>query len=203
MDWQLDDHAGPSALLNRSDQGQIESIIWRVPQYATTFNYWARIGVINDGIAETGEWLEAQADLQTRSTAFGPVLTTEARSNEVKLSFVDNTPPDFAQSTTTRQLDENTPRFRNFGSPVSATDPDGHALVYTLSGQHAAYFDIRDDTGQLQTRRVFDYESGSSYEVVVTASDPPGGTDAIGAVYDRMPAIESFDPKYSGTIRNN
>ena len=94
------------------------------------------------------------------------------------VNFADNTPPDFAQNATTRKFDEDLQIYRDFDSAVSATDPDGHNLSYTLSGADAPYFGVRSN-GQLYVRRVFDYETRSAYEVVVTAADPPGDTDAI------------------------
>ena len=100
-------------------------------------------------------------------------------SNTITLNVEDNDLPDFGENRTTRELDENTPAFRDFDSPVSATDRNGHDLVYTLSGTDAAFFGIRPN-GQLFPRRVFDYESSaSSYEVDVTATDSAGATDTI------------------------
>ena len=48
-------------------------------------------------------------------------------------------------------------------------------------------------TGQLFPRRVFDYESRSSYEVVVTAADPAGATDATTVTIKINPVDETPD----------
>ena len=82
--------------------------------------------------------------------------------------------PLFPSIPVTRSLPENTPPDRNIGEPVSATDPDGYPLIYTLEGVHAAAFDIQASTGQLRTRLgvAYDYEARSLYSVTVRATDP-------------------------------
>ncbi len=61
-------------------------------------------------------------------------------------------------------------------APVTATDPDNtdadaDTLTYTLEGTDAASFSIVPATGQLLTKDALDYETKSSYSVVVKASD--------------------------------
>ncbi len=100
-----------------------------------------------------------------------------------------NEAPTFPGTTATRSIAENTGTGENIGAAVSATDPDVagtntdvnpedanvDALTYTLGGTNAASFDIVSTSGQLQTKVALDYETKSSYEVMVTVSD--GGTD--------------------------
>ena len=103
---------------------------------------------------------------------------TEQADNAV----VENTAPDFGGTTTTRSVAENTPAGRNIGAPVAATDSDtgiGDKLTYTLSGTNASSFEIVPTTGQLQTRATLDFETKSSYSVVVTATDTASATDTI------------------------
>ena len=81
---------------------------------------------------------------------------------------------------TSREVAENTDAGRNIGAPVSAQDEDDDLLIYTLSGVDAAFFSIgREDDGQLKTRAALNYETRSSYSVVVTATDPFGAADSI------------------------
>ena len=63
------------------------------------------------------------------------------------------------------------------GAPVTATDPDGDSLTYTLGGSDAATFSIGRSSGQLMTRAALDYETKPSYSVGVTARDNRGGSD--------------------------
>ena len=76
---------------------------------------------------------------------------------------------------TTRSVAENTAAGVDIGEPVVATESSG-AVTYSLGGTDAASFDIVDATGQLQTKAALDYETRSSYEVIVTASDVDGST---------------------------
>ena len=78
---------------------------------------------------------------------------------------------------TTLALAENSPAGTDIGSPITATDPDGDALAYSLSGTDAASFEIGGTTGQIATKAGadYDYESKSSYSLAVNVSDGNGG----------------------------
>ena len=92
----------------------------------------------------------------------------------------ENRSPVFtAGSSTTRSIAENTASGTNIGSAVAATDPDGDALSYTLSGTDASAFSIVSTSGQLRTSAALDYETKSSYRVTVSVSDGKGGSDSI------------------------
>ena len=92
---------------------------------------------------------------------------------------VPNRAPDFGANTAVRTVDENTATNTDFGTPVEATDPDGHDLTYTLGGTHGSSFDIDDSTGQLRTKAALNYEGRRSYSVRVTATDEEDATDSI------------------------
>ena len=79
-----------------------------------------------------------------------------------------NQAPQFASSTMTRSVAENTEAGMNIGVRVTATDNDGNTITYTLGGTDAGHFDIDAATGQLKTSGALDYESKSSYTVTVT-----------------------------------
>ncbi len=69
---------------------------------------------------------------------------------------------------------ENSPAGIKIGAPVTAVDPEGDALTYSLSGTDAAKFDIGSATGQITLGRGtnLDYESGTiSFDVTVNATD--------------------------------
>ena len=96
-----------------------------------------------------------------------------------------NTAPVFSDSESNpiteagRSVVENTAAGENVGTPVAATDNNGDTLTYALGGTDAASFDIDPLTGQLMTKEALDYETKSSYEVMVTATDPEGASDMI------------------------
>ena len=72
---------------------------------------------------------------------------------------------------------ENAAPERNIGTAVAAADSD--TLTYSLQGTDADSFGIVPGSGQLQTKASLNYEDKSSYEVVVTATDPSGASDSI------------------------
>ena len=91
-----------------------------------------------------------------------------------------NRPPEFTEgSTTDRSIAENTPAGADIGEPVAARDPEDDELTYTLRGADAESFDIDPATGQLRTKAPLDYETKSSYSVVVRAEDGQGARDSI------------------------
>ena len=77
-------------------------------------------------------------------------------------------------TTVTREVAENAMAGTEIGVPVTATDPDGDTLTYSVSD--AVNFVIESD-GQLKTLVMLDYETQSSYTITVTATDTQG-TDA-------------------------
>ncbi len=84
----------------------------------------------------------------------------------------DNRPPVFNDGKESiRTVSEDTEAGENIGKPISATDSDGDALTYSLSGADASAFNIDSETGQLQTRAPLDYESKTTYTVIISVSD--------------------------------
>ncbi len=116
---------------------------------AASTTYEVQVRATND--EGTGEWSDS-GEGSTRGPNRAPV-------------FGDSVP-------TTLDVDENTAAGTAFGDAVTATDPDGDALAYSLTGTDAASFEIDVATGQLKTKAALDYEaSQNTYAVTVTASD--------------------------------
>ena len=90
-----------------------------------------------------------------------------------------NVAPEFASTTTSRTVAENTVAGEDIGTPVAANDANGDALTYALSGTDDDSFDIDPGTGQLMTLAALDYETKPAYSVTVTASDSGGLSDSI------------------------
>ena len=59
------------------------------------------------------------------------------------------------------------------GDPVTATDPDGKAVTYSLAGTDAALFSIDATSGQISTiaGKKYNHEARSAYAVTVIATD--------------------------------
>ena len=93
----------------------------------------------------------------------------------------DNTPPTFAESSYDQALEENTGGNRNLDDPIVATDVDGHALTYSLEGDHALMFGIDETRGQVRTQShaAYDHERRPQLTVRVKAEDSRGATALV------------------------
>ncbi len=94
-------------------------------------------------------------------------------SNSGEATTKANTPAAFAKDTDTRSIAENSAANANIGAVVTATDADGDALTYSLTGTDASSFDIDSSTGQITvaTGTTLDYEATTSYSVTVNVTD--------------------------------
>ena len=101
--------------------------------------------------------------------------------NPVQARPVTNSAPEFPAPTATRAVDEDTVGGGNVGAPVTATDTDnGDTLTYGLEGDDAAEFEIDSTSGQIKlaTGTTLDFETESSYSVVVSVRDSKDAYDA-------------------------
>ena len=87
---------------------------------------------------------------------------------------VRNDPPAFPNETATRQADENAASGTPVGDPVTASDPNGDDIAYSVTG--SADFDIDPLTGQLSVAdgAGLDHESQATHTMTVTATDDHG-----------------------------
>ena len=77
------------------------------------------------------------------------------------------------------EVEENSAAGRNIGDPITAVDPEGGSVSYTLTGTNAGLFDVGASSGQIKTKASLDYESASEYTVTFTASDAASNTASI------------------------
>ena len=98
----------------------------------------------------------------------GPGKSAEAST----ASAVGNDAPAFPSETMERSINENTPAGSAAGDPVTATDPNGDPLTYSMTG--APGFSIDRQTGQIRTASAMDHEAQASYAATVTAADSHG-----------------------------
>ena len=77
-------------------------------------------------------------------------------------------------------MDENSPAGANVGQPVTAKDPDGDTITYSLSGTGSEFFDIKS-SGQITVGQGtnLDHETTPQYSITVHADDGQGGTDRV------------------------
>ncbi len=79
-----------------------------------------------------------------------------------------------ALSAVTLSIPENTPANVNIRGTITATDPDGQTVTYSLSGTDASHFSIDSSTGQIKTSSALDFEKKRTYTFTLTASDGRG-----------------------------
>ena len=124
-----------------------------------------------------------------------------AATVDVTVSLNDvNEAPAFAAATAARSLPENSAAGTNVGSAVTATDPDtGDTLTYSLSGTDAASFTIDSATGQISTATgaSFDFETKTSYALIVSAADPDGLSDSVSVTVSVTDVAEPSPPTAS------
>ena len=104
---------------------------------------------------------------------------TGAWSTSTTATTSPNRAPSF---TIALSVAENTPSGQNIGEAFGATDADGDALTYSISGTDAASFTIESTSGQLKTSAVLDYETAGSYSFMVEVADAHGGRSSIGVI---------------------
>ena len=101
-------------------------------------------------------------------------LLMEIRGNarDTRLG-ITNEPPSFEGTGLRLELRENAGANVAVGHPISATDPDGDQVLYTLEGA-AGSFGIDPRSAQIRTQlgTDFNFEVRPAYEVTVVAEDP-------------------------------
>ena len=98
------------------------------------------------------------------------------QANAATANPVRNDPPVFLDGTATRQVDENATTGTPVGTPVTATDPNGDDITYSVAG--SADFGIDPNTWQISVAESgsLDHEARVAHTLTVTATDAHGDT---------------------------
>ena len=91
----------------------------------------------------------------------------------------NRTPYFIGGDSVTFTIDENTSPGTPVGSALTATDPNGDTLSYSLSGTDASSFGIDSSTDQLIVKEPLDFETQSVYEVTIRVSDDRNASDDV------------------------
>ena len=135
--------------------------------------------------------LTADPDFETQPSYSFTVIATDSASNSVEqavtlaVNDIDENDPVITSSGTAPDLDENS----GAGQVVyTAMATDESSITWTLSGTDAAAFSIDADTGEVTLIDNPDFETQSSYDFTVTATDAAGNDadlDVTLAIVDR------------------
>ena len=131
----------------------------------------------------------------TGAGGLGAAAAISAASQEAS----PNLAPSFTSSATA-MLAEN----QKSAYTATATDADGDAITYTLSGADAALFDIDPTTGEVTFKTAPDFETPGDantdniYDIIVTASDGTNTTDQAVAI-----TVTNLDDQIFGTSGND
>ena len=106
-------------------------------------------------------------------TAIDDTITVEITVNNVDEA------PAFGVADAELEVAENTATNTNIGDPITAADPEGGAVTYSLAGANAGLFDVDSSSGQVKTKSALNYEAASTYSVSFTASDPQSKSASI------------------------
>ena len=178
--------AGQAATATLTDHdGTPSSVTWQWSRSDTAGGTFTPISGATSNpytpvVADIGKYLKATASY-TDPHGSGKSATSAASSQVA----VGNRHPSFPSTETgMRSFPENSGMGLYIGDPVSATDDDGDPLEYTLSGPDASSFNILGGSGQifLKSGVTYNYESKSSYTVIVSVSDEKddaGGPDNV------------------------
>jgi len=112
---------------------------------------------------------EASFDLVVRATDAGGLYLD--RTITIQIADVNETPHSIAMDNAV--VAENAAAGTVVGT-VSAGDPDGDALIYSLVDDADGLFAINPETGVVTTTRPFDHETEAAFDIVVRATDAGG-----------------------------
>ena len=134
--------------------------------------------------ADEDSYLQVRVEYTDRR---GGGKRAEATTNPVPS---ENRRPLFPSTETgQRSVDENTRAGGNIGAPVAAEDPERDRLTYSLTGTDAGAFTIVTSTGQIRVKDALDFETRSSYSVIVEVHDGKDGTGATSTTIDDTQAV--------------
>ena len=113
-----------------------------------------------------------------------------------------NRRPNFDEGVSTdRVVLEHSGRGVYIGKPVTATDPDGDVLTYGLGGPDADSFALDTATGQLITRAALDFETRSTYDIVMSVTDGRAGDAIVITVFvSDVIEVPIFNPLTQATL---
>ena len=116
---------------------------------------------------------KADLDFETQDSYTVTVTVTDSSNASdtitvtITVTGVNEAPAFPVSETGSRSVPENSPPDTSIGAPVTATDPDGNTLTYTLEGgTDDASFQIVSASGQIQTKTGVTYDHEDNAELL-------------------------------------
>ncbi len=159
------------------DDGVVGSIRWRWSRAESSDESFQQIrGALSDSYtpaqADSGYVLRAAA---TYTDSYDSNKTAHAVTGAVLL----NGPPEFNEGmAATRQIADGSIGGTEVGDPVTATDPQGDSLSYSLSGTDVDNFVINVDTGQISVAadKTLSMSEQAAHSITVSVTDSKNGS---------------------------
>ena len=155
--------------------GSVSALSWRWQR--STEDGWedipgATAPDYTPGAGDVGRRLQAVAAYDDGS---GEGRTAQAATGEP----VRNDPPEFGADAANLAVDENTAPGATVGDPITATDPNGDEITYSLTG--SADFTVDPQTGQISVAAgaTLDHEAAGTHSLTLQARDIHGDQDEI------------------------
>ena len=135
--------------------------------------------------------VRAHGDGFTYATHWGPESTVESVDTA-------SCPPEFGQAAYSFEVGEDAAVDDPVGT-VSATDPDGDDVTYSITaGNTGTVFAIDDETGAITVAAALDHENTDEHTLTAEASDGKGGKDTVTVTVTVTDVAEDAPPAPSG-----
>ncbi len=145
--------------------------------------------------SDVGRYLRAQASYRDGHGSDKQALA-ESQHRVIAAPVMNQSPAFAGGGTVTRRVAEEAAVGSQVGDAVTATDPEGDTLTYSIDSPDGTPFEIVPATGQLLTTAVLDHETAGSHTLTVTAADPSGAATTTQVEVEVWDANEA--PEVSG-----
>ena len=150
---------------------------------ATSATYTPKINDVGGTLTATVTYADAVGSGQTgmKAAVNGVVQDLAAKAPVFKPKPASRSVPENYATTDTYVIATVTYTYPDVGAVVTATDPNGDTMTYSLGGTDAGAFEIDQGTGQItvKTATKLDREAKATYMVTVTATDPGDLSDSV------------------------
>ncbi len=172
---------------------------------ATSATYTPKVNDVGGTLTATVMYADAVGSDQTgmKAAANAVVQDLAAQAPVFKPKPASRSVPENYATGGTYGGDQNDDySYPNVGAMVTATDPNGDTMTYSLGGADEGSFDIHQGTGQItvKTETKLDLEAKATYMVTVTAKDPGNLSDSVDVTIkvtgvDEGPEITGVDSR--------